>query len=152
MPHLSFYIRSNYHYLILMAIFFFCTLTACAAQQSKFESSYYCELTRLAICDKKSYTSCTTIPNTDFTEPVHTVFHPETLTAQSYEGSRLIQEVNMSFWQTLDNTILMAGHGINTEGDVTVWSGSIDRKNGDLIVTALSVDYSYIVNGNCHLQ
>ena len=154
MPQLSFYIKNNYSYLFffLTAAFFFCTLTACVAQQRKVENSYYCELTKLKICDKKTLKSCTDIPNTDFTEQVHTVFYPATLLALSYEGSRLIEKLDMSFWHTLDKTIFMAGYGINVEGDATVWSGSIDRKNGDLIVTALSVDYSYIVKGSCQIQ
>jgi hypothetical protein len=154
MPQLFFYTKYKvtYLYFFSIAIFSFFTLTACVAQQSKVENSYYCELTKLLVCDKKTLTSCTEVPNTDFTEPVHTVFYPETLSAQSYAGSRLIEKVDMSFWHVLDKAIFMAGYGINLEGDATVWSGSIDRKNGDLIVTALSVDYSYIVKGSCQIR
>ena len=154
MPQLFFYTKNKYTYLFFFstAIFSLCTLTACAAQQNKVENGYYCELTKLTVCDKKTHTFCTDVSNTDFTEPVHIVFYPGTLSAQSFAGSRLIEKVDMSFWHALDKAIFMAGYGINFEGDATVWSGSIDRKNGGLIVTALSVDYSYIVKGSCQIQ
>lgn len=154
MLKLFFDIENNYAYLFFYSIVIlsFCSLAACVTQQGKVESNYYCDLTKLTICDKKSYTSCTEISNTDFTKPMHTIFYPETLTAHSYEGSKFIQKVDVSFVQTLDATVLLSGHGINTEGDATVWSGSINRKNGDLVVTALSIDYSFIVNGECQLK
>ena len=152
MPSLSFNTKNNYPYLFLVALFCFCTLTACVAQQRKIENSYYCDLTKLTICDKKNQTSCTEISATDIIEPPHTIFYPETLSAHSYEGSELIEKLDINLWHTLDRTIFMAGYGSNVEGNATVWSGSIDGESGDLIVSAFSLDYSYLLLGDCQVR
>lgn len=126
-------------------------LSACAAPAKNVVGGYNCQVTQLAVCDKKFPATCTDISNDNFTHPVQLRFYPDTLTVQSYSGAENINTNELSLWRLAEQTIFIAGHGINIQGDETVWSGSIDRSKGVLIVVGLSTDYNYIVNGQCQI-
>jgi hypothetical protein len=124
------------------------TLTACTYQTRASTETYQCELSSLSMCDQK-HLACSPVPIISSNQPFVINFDPINHLVTVYEGDDILNEDRLEFWEHVDDTIFLGGHNINIKGDATTWTSLINTNSGEMIMSALSLNYSYIIMGTC---